>query len=183
MRRVLLTTLLCLSTAMGSFAQQAASDAPATREDVQKYLELMRSREMMTKMMDAMLKPIHQMIHERYLKDKDKLPPDFEAQENKKMDDMLKNFPFEEMLQAMVPVYQRHFTKDDINNFIAFYSAPTGQKLLREMPAIMAESMQSVMPLMQKHVEAMKERMQQQASQMIKDSKSANGEKSRATPN
>jgi hypothetical protein len=61
-------------------------------------------------------------------------------------------------------------------------ATPTGQKLLHEMPAIMAESMQSVMPLMQKHVEAMKERVQQEAAQMIKDSKGAN-EKSPATPN
>ena len=183
MKRILLAMLLLLCTGVMSFAQQPASVAPASKEDVQKYLALMHSREMMTKMMDAMLKPMHQVLHEQHLKDKDKLPPDFESRMNREMDDFLKNFPFEEMIQAMVPVYQKHFTKDDINNFIAFYSTPTGQKLLQEMPAIMAESMQSMMPLMQKHIEAMKERVQQEVAQMLKDPKAKPDEKSQAKPN
>ena len=182
MKRNLLATMIFLFTGALSIAQQTASDAPATKEDVQKYLEVMHSREMTAKMMEAMLIPIHQMIHERYLKDKDKLPPDFEAQQNKKMDDILKNFPFEEMFQAMVPVYQKHFTKGDISALTAFYQTPTGQKVLRELPAITAEAMQSMMPLMQKHVEAMKARVQEEVAQMIKDS-DATGKKSPATPN
>jgi hypothetical protein len=183
MKRILLVVALCLSTAVMGFAQQTSSDAPASKEDVQKYLEVMHSREMITQMLDAMSKPMHQMIHEQYLKDKDKLPADFETHMNKMMDDTLKSFPWDEILESMVPVYQKHLTKGDISAIVAFYSQPTGQKLLREMPAMMGESMQTMMPLMQKHMEAMKDRMQQEVAQMIKDSKSATDKKSQATPN
>ena len=183
MKRVLLATILCLSTSVVCAAQQTAADTPATKEDIQKYFEVMHSREMTTKIIDAMLKPMHQMIHEEYLKDKDKLPPDFESRMNKQMDDFMTSFPFDELFKASVPVYQKHFSKGDIDTFIAFYSTPSGQKLLQEMPAIAAESMQVMMPIMQKHVDSMKDRMQQQVAQMIKDSKGTSDSKSQATPN
>jgi hypothetical protein len=76
--------------------------------------------------------------------------------------------PFDDMMQAMVPVYQKHFTKGDINAVIAFYSSPTGQKMLREMPAIMGESMQTIMPLMRKYTETMTARIQQEVAESLK---------------
>jgi hypothetical protein len=183
MKRILLAAALCLCTAVMGFAQQAASDAPATREDVQKYLEVMHSREMMLQMVDAMSKPMHKMMHEQYLKNQDKLPSDFEARMNKTMDEWMKAMPWDEMLQSTVPVYQKHFTKGDLSALTAFYGTPTGQKVLRELPAITAEAMQSMMPLLQKQMEAMNQRVQQEVAQMIKDSNGATGKKSQATPN
>ncbi len=183
MKRILLAALFCLCVSLMSVAQQTASDAPATKEDVQKYLDVMHSREMMLQMVDAMSKPVHQMIHEQYLKDKDKLPADFEARMNKMLDDSMKAFPWDEMLQSMVPVYQKHFTKGDVDALTAFYGTPTGQKILRELPAITAEAMQSMMPLLRKQIEAMNERVQQEVAQMMKDSKSPAGNKPQGKPN
>jgi hypothetical protein len=182
MRRVLPTIMLCLLAGAVGFAQQAASDAPASKEDVQKYLEIMHSREMMTKMVDAMTKPMHQLMHDQYLKDKDKLPPDFEDRMTKMIDDMMKAFPWDEMLDAMVPVYQKHLTKGDVDALVAFYSGPTGQKLVRELPSITAEAMQAMTPLMRKQMDAMTERMQQEIVQMVKESKPASS-KPQAKPN
>ena len=34
------------------------------------------------------------------------------------------------MMQSMVPAYQKHFTKGDIDNLVAFYSSPTGEKVI-----------------------------------------------------
>lgn len=136
----------------------------------------MHSREMMSKMIDAMTKPMHQMIHEQYEKDKDKLPADFETRMNKLMDDTMKSFPWDEILDSMVPVYQKHFTKGDVDHLVAFYSTPTGQKLIRELPAITAESMQVVMPIMLQKTEAMKRDLQQQVAEMIKESEAKSGQ-------
>jgi hypothetical protein len=111
------------------------------------------------------------MIHEQYLKDKDKLPPDFEQRMSKMTDDLLKSFPWDEMLDAMVPVYQKHLTKGDVTALVAFYSTATGQKILRDMPAMMQESMETVMPLMRKQMDAIGERVQQEVAQLLKDSK------------
>ena len=171
MRRILFAAIVCFCTPLLGFAQQAASDAPATKEDIQKYLDVMHSREMMAKMVDAMSKPMHQMIHEQYLKDKDKLPADFEERTSKMIDDRMKSFPWDEMLDAMVPVYQKYLTKGDVTALVAFYGTPTGQKLLRDMPAMMQESMERMMPLMRKQLDAINERVQQEVAQMLKDSK------------
>jgi hypothetical protein len=111
---------------------------------------------------------MQQMNHDRYLKDKDKLPADFEARTNKMMDDMMKDMPFDEMKQAMVPTYQKHFTKGDMDGLVTFYTSPTGQKLLREMPAITAEAMTAIMPIMRQHMDAMSRRLQQQTDEMLK---------------
>lgn len=174
MRRILLLAVVGFCTPLLGFAQQAAptaSDVPATKEDIQKYLDVMHSREMMAKMVDAMSAPMHKMLHEQFLKDKDRLPPDFEERTSKLFDDQMKSFPWDEMLDSMVPVYQKHFTKGDVNALIAFYSTPTGQKLLRDMPAIMQEAMQNMMPLLQKQIDAMDARMHQEVAQMMKDYK------------
>jgi hypothetical protein len=151
-----------------SFAQTAA-DAPASKEDVERYLEAMHSHEMMKQMMGAMSQSMHQTTHDLCAKDKDQLPADCEARANKIMDDMVKDLPLDEMMDAMVPVYQKHFTKGDIEALVAFYSGPTGQKMLRELPATMAEAMEAMRPFMSKAVDHMTERMQQEIAQMKKD--------------
>jgi len=152
-------------------AQQASADSPATDEDVERYLEAVHSHDMMKQMMEQMSKPLHQMVHEQFEKDKDKLPADFETHLNQMVDEMLNAVPVDEMMQAMVPVYRKHFTKGDIDALIAFYSAPTGQKMLKEMPAIMAETMRVTMPLMQKQMAAMTERLQQDIAKSMEEAR------------
>jgi hypothetical protein len=166
--------LICSSLVVTSFAQTAA-DAPASKEDVQKYLNAVHSHEMMKQMVEAMAKPMHQMAHEQCAKDKDKLPADCEARMNRIMDDMMNQMPFDEMLDAMIPAYEKHFTKGDMDTLTAFYSAPTGQKILRELPAIMSEGMESMMPIMRRSIDHMTENVQQQVAQMMKDSTKGTG--------
>lgn len=168
MRRFLGAISLGLILGIAGFAQTAA-DSPASKEDVERYLQVMHSHEMMQQMIDAMAKPMHQMVHEQYLKDKDKLPADFEARMDKSMDKMMKEIPFDEMLDAMVPTYQKHFTKGDMDALIAFYSAPTGQKVLKELPAIMAEAMQNMMPIVTKSMDRMNQQVQQQIAEMMRE--------------
>lgn len=169
MRRILMFASLWLVFGWYAAAQESGPDPAASKEDVEKYLQVMHSQEMVGKMVDAMAKPMHQMIHQQYLKDKEKLPADFEARMNKMMDESMKNFPWDQMIQSMVPVYQKHFTKGEIDALVTFYSTPTGQKLLQEMPAVTAEAMQNMMPLLQKHVEALNERMQDEIAAMKKE--------------
>jgi hypothetical protein len=113
---------------------------------------------------------MHQMAHQEYLKDKDKLPAGFEEQQNKMMDDMFKNMPWDEMIEAIEPAYQKHFTKGDIDSLVTFYSSPVGQKVLRELPAVMSDAMQSMMPIMQKYLATMKEQIDQQKADALKES-------------
>ena len=173
MKRILIVSMSCLFLALTAYAQQNGNDSPASKEDVQKYLDAIHSTDMMKQMMQAMSQPMHDMVHQQYLKDQAKLPPDFESRMNGIMDDMLSTMPFGEMMQAMVPVYQKHFNHGDIDSLIAFYSAPIGQKILREMPAITSEAMQSMMPIMRKQMDAVAQRVQQEIAASLKGSPKA----------
>jgi hypothetical protein len=133
-------------------------------------------------MADAMLKPMHQMLHEQYRKDQTKLPPDFEDRRNKMFDDEMKSFPWDEVLDAMVPVYPKHLTRSNVDAMLAFYSTPTGQKLIEELPLIMGEAMQSMMPVMRKQMDAMGERVQKEVAQMLKDSDPKSGKATPSSP-
>lgn len=172
MKRFLLFAALCVALALPAIAQ-TAGDPPATREDVEKYLQLMHSREMFQQTVDAMSKPLHQMIHEEFQKDQDKLPPDFEPRMNQMMDEMLRGLPYDQIQEKMIPVYQKHLTEGDLNALVTFYSSPTGQKMLKEMPSLMADSMQVTMPLIRQHMEKVTQRMQDEIAQMKKSSKPA----------
>ena len=166
--RFLVAAILCVGSSLNGLAQ-TASDAPASKEDVERYFQAVHSHDMMQKMLDAMSKPIHQMAHEQCAKD-DKLPADCEARLNKFMDNMTKQIPYDEMMQATVPAYQKHFSKGDMDALVAFYSAPTGQKVLQELPLVMAESMESMMPIMRKSIDRMTQSVEEEVAQMRKDS-------------
>ena len=155
-----------LLASVSVFAQSPAmADQPANREDVIKLFAVMRSHEQIHAVMDSMFKQqrliTHDLIKKQY--------PDTSEEEFQRldsfMDDFVKTFPLEAMMDDMIPVYQKHLSKTDVEAMIAFYSAPTGQKLLREMPAMMADSMQAMAPRLQQ----MMEKMRQRAEQMAKD--------------
>lgn len=163
--KMLWIAALCLASSTAGLAQTADSD-PATADQVELLLRTMHSHDMIQRTMEAMLKPMDQMFHDQFKKDGKKLPPDFEPRFTKMINDMLTSMPWEQMTQATVPVYQKHFTNGDINNLIAFYSTPTGQKFLHEMPEVTGEGMQAMMPIMRKYISDAQARMQQQMKEM-----------------
>ncbi|HKF23146.1 MAG TPA: DUF2059 domain-containing protein [Candidatus Angelobacter sp.] len=170
MKHFLMCAMVCFVLGATGQAMQNPADPPATREDVVKYLDAIHSHEMMQQMVAAMAGPMHKMVHDEYLKNQDRLPADFETRMNKMMDDMLQGMPWDEILQATVPAYQKHFTKGDLEALTTFYSSPTGQKILRELPAVTAESMETMMPIVRKHIEGVTQRMQEEMAEMEKKS-------------
>jgi uncharacterized protein len=47
----------------------------------------------------------------------------------------------QELLGRMVPIYQSHFTAEDVAGLLKFYQSPLGQKVITQMPLTMAEGM------------------------------------------
>lgn len=47
----------------------------------------------------------------------------------------------QQLLGRMVPIYQSHFTADDVTGLLKFYRSPLGQKVITQMPLTMAEGM------------------------------------------
>jgi hypothetical protein len=183
MKRLVSVVAVVFFLSWSCFAQTSADDSPATKADVERYFQTVGSHDMMKKMMATMAQSMHQMFHEQYLKHKDNLPADYESKITSMMDDMFQNMPMDEMMQALVPAYQKHLSKGDIDNLVAFYSTPTGAKLLREMPSMMAEAMQDMMPIVTKYMETVQQRLLKETDVMIAQSKKQSEAQTPATHN
>jgi len=123
-------------------AHAASSDTP-TREQVLQLFDLLKVRQNMEVMMDGM-KDTARTGAEDILRQKVEDPSEKQiAMTHKIFNDVFGELPIQEMMEAVIPVYQRHLTRSDIEALITFYSSPVGQKLLREQPAMIRESVQA----------------------------------------
>jgi hypothetical protein len=55
--------------------------------------------------------------------------------------DFMKEVHTEELIDLIVPVYDRNLTHDDVKELIKFYETPTGKKFVSVLPKITQESM------------------------------------------
>src|SRR5579859_1192487 len=168
MRRAAFMTVVMMIAVPG-LAQQSATPAAAqtkskpaaalpadapSREEVLKLFEMLQvSKTMEVAIAAAKQQSIdmaEQMIQEK--------APDATAEQKKQMQEMIDSVMAEalgpaaikEMLEATIPVYQRHLTKGDLQAMMAFYSSAVGQKVLREQPAMVQESMQAAEGIQQR---------------------------------
>lgn len=167
MRRIFWMATLCLAMAVPGLAQNSDTE-PATKDDVILYLRTMRSHDMMQRTIEVQFQTMQQMMHDQILQEKGEVPAEFDTRMKKLMDDLRKNMPMDEIVDAMIPAYQNHFTHGDIQAMNAFYSSPVGQKVLEQLPAVMQEGMQAAMPIMSKFMTQWKERMQDEIKELKK---------------
>jgi hypothetical protein len=147
---------LVLGWSVCAGAQTTISIAPdaASKEDVKKLFDVMASRQQMAQMMQQMFTQMRNMNREQPKKTHPDLSDAELARRDRESEDLIKNFPLDEMLNDMIPIYQRHFTKSDIDALVAFYSSAAGQKFLHETPAVTAETMRAVYPRIEAAVDA-----------------------------
>lgn len=131
------------------------ADQQATKEQIAKLFEVLRLRQQMDTMMQAMSTSMTQQMrqtttdmlanlpnHDKLSAKQTKTIEDFQS---KWMDRAMHMIPYDDFIADATGVYQRHFTKEDVDAVTAFYSSPAGQRLLDEQPAIMKEYMPLVM--------------------------------------
>jgi hypothetical protein len=153
LKSLLSACLLGVSICTAQTTVSVAPDAPS-KEDVKKLFDVMASHQQIEQMMQQLFAQMQSLSREQLKKQHPDITEEDLARIDRQSKDLLKNFPVDAMLSDMVPVYQRHFTKSDIEALTAFYGSPTGQKFLHEMPAVTAETMKAVYPKIQAEVEA-----------------------------
>jgi|SRR5215469_12663678 len=156
---------LCVLILAGYNLHAQTADTSATREDILKLFDTMKIYDQMRLVMDSVLKQQRAMIHEALKKRDPNVSEDELKHLDQFMSDVMKDTPINELLDDMIPVYQKHLTRADVNAMDAFYASPTGQKILREMPAMTAESMQAANPHMQAMMEKVMNRTEQEVEQ------------------
>jgi hypothetical protein len=109
-----------------AFSQTVALPDTANVTNIRKLLELTGSAKLQKQMMGTMLKSFRQAMPD--------VNDEFWSEFEKQID-------FNELTAMMIPIYQKHFTNEDILKIIQFYESPAGQKFVQELPAIAQESM------------------------------------------
>lgn len=165
MNKRLLPVVLALCAIAIATPLVAQSEAPATREDVLKLFDVMKIHEQMTAVMTTVAAQQRSMMHESMRKHFPQITDQELARLDNFTSETMKDLPIEGMLDDMIPVYQKHLSKGDVGAMSAFYSSPTGQKLLHEMPAMTAESMQAAGP----RIQAMMEKVMDRAEKMAEE--------------
>lgn len=150
--------ILCAALSISALAQ-TDSNEPPSRDDIILYLQTMHSHDMMQRVMETQAESMHQLYRDLILKEKGSVPADFDTKFKKEMDDLIKNMPIDEIQQAMIPSYQQHFSKSDIEAMNSFYSSPVGQKVLEELPEVLKEGNQAAMPILTKYISEWKDRV------------------------
>ena len=69
------------------------------------------------------------------------LKPSFPDVPNEVWDRFAKKMNAEEVIDSMVAIYDRHFSLEDLQAAAAFYRTPSRQRLIKELPTVMSESM------------------------------------------
>lgn len=136
-----LIIFVCILSGIALAQTQSAPAAPS-REDVLKFLDLLRVKAQLAQYFEGVGKQAKLGAEEGFKQRVPNATPAQLAEVDKFAESLFKDMPVDEMLDAMVPIYQKHLTKEDMAGILAFYSSPVGQKLQREQTAMMQEGMQ-----------------------------------------
>ena len=164
---VLLTCSLCPATA------QTQMDA-ATKEDVEQMLQLTGTRERMQVTFAAMAQQVGSSAADTYKRNHPDASPEkvqhaAEAA-GERAQQAFKALPADELVDAMVPIYQRYLTHSDVRAINEFYASPTGQKLLKDSTPMMLEAMKAAQAIVQKHMPEIEEQAEKAAQEANKSS-------------
>jgi len=103
-----------------------ALSAPAAPESIKALMHKTGAGDMSIQMMNQLIPSLKKMIPDA--------PESFWS-------DVMSEYDPDEMINIIIPVYQKHLSEEDIKEINTFYDSPAGKKLIHVQPAIMQESM------------------------------------------
>jgi|SRR5271155_1528596 hypothetical protein len=149
MKRFAVSAFLVTLFASTLLGQQQPTNAPdsstlrPTNTQVMKFMEAMKTRSRLQSSLETQRQELGITVHNMFCKAlPDATPAEkakFESIVANALGEIFANYPIEDVLRDMIPIYQSHFSESDLNQIVAFYSSPVGQKVLEEMPAMYAE--------------------------------------------
>jgi uncharacterized protein len=171
--RTIWIVILCLvpSALLGQVTVSISPDSPS-HDDILKLFDVMRVRDLMNQIMGSMTQQMRSMEHEQIRRHQPNVTDEQIAKLDAISDDVVKSVSFDGLLEDMVPVYQKHLSKPDVDAMIAFYTTPTGQKVLREMPAINAEGMQAMQPRLRRVMDEANDKVEKMLRDQMQEKKS-----------
>jgi uncharacterized protein len=143
MRTPAIALLLCLGMPALCAAQAKPADQPpagdtlsAKHQDTEKLMELVGTRRILRDLFDqdidaqiAAMRRARPDVPEQFWQD---FTVEFKRQASP-----------DELMKAILPIYDKHFTHQEIRQLIAFYESPLGRKISTTLPGIQRESVEA----------------------------------------
>ncbi len=125
-------------------ATKAADKANvASREQIMKLLDLLQVPDSLALTLDAMKEQMKIGALQAFREKVENPSPEQIKSVDAIVDEEFKKIGMEDLIQDVVPIYQKHLSRSDVEAVIKFYSSPVGQKIRREQPAMARESLQA----------------------------------------
>jgi hypothetical protein len=110
-------------------AGQAAPAAPpqaAMHAKIKKLLQVTGASSIGLQMIDALIHNFQEGLPG--------VPPDFWTAFRAKIKG-------DDLVELIIPVYEKHLTEEDVDGLIAFFSSPTGRRFVEKQPLILTDTM------------------------------------------
>jgi hypothetical protein len=169
MKKLIGSLCVLVLLALNCVAQETNSGAPAvlaSKDDVVRFMDLLHTRRMMNQLMDGMRESTKAGAEAGFKQEIPDATPEQLGKVDGLADAIFADMPIDEMIQAIIPIYQKHIAEADLQAIIAFNSSPVGQRFLNEQPAMMAEAMQAGQGIMLQKFPAMQERLKAKISEL-----------------
>jgi hypothetical protein len=127
MRKYFLTATFSLLLLLCFTPSLMAQSTPAETKEasIRKLLSLMNAKGSFNSALQSQISAAK--------KNGTRVPPKF-------WDEVLKAVDLDKFIEFLVPIYDKHFSNEEIEGLIAFYQTPLGKKLTSELPQLMTES-------------------------------------------
>jgi uncharacterized protein len=122
-QHLLLTLLIALSPCLTASGAEIPADK---RQEIEKLLRLSGVESRMAQMSTLMISALKAKMTD--------VPPDFWVKFEQKINT-------HDLLDKIIPLYDKYFSTEDLKAVNAFYASPAGQRILAALPQIMQESM------------------------------------------
>ncbi|MBN1697366.1 MAG: DUF2059 domain-containing protein [Spirochaetales bacterium] len=100
--------------------------ADAKQDDIRKLMKMSGSAEMGIQVMDALIEQFKNILPD--------VPEEFWLE-------FMKEVNPNDIIELIVPIYDKYFSHDEIKALIRFYESPVGKKMVKVQPQITEESM------------------------------------------
>ncbi len=130
------TAALCVAQAKPASPSRAGDTLSAKHQDTEKLMELVGTRRILRDLFDqdidaqiAAMRRARPDVPQQFWED---FSVEFKRQASP-----------DELMKAILPIYDRHFSHQEIRQLIAFYESPLGRKISTTLPEIQQESVEA----------------------------------------
>jgi hypothetical protein len=124
-----------------SFGQLGQSSDAPTRGDVLKFLQASQARRNVDVLISRLMSDIRRDALTNFQKKVPNASPEMLKDVDQTLSLITGALDADEMIDRVIPVYQRNFTRSELVAITEFYSSPAGKVLLEKQPTVMREGM------------------------------------------